>query len=223
MVVQTLPVSIDSRVLVCATWSLPMQSMAPEASACHSASCVARSRSGTLIFHASFVQHEIVRADLAIDRQPFGLGSFDFGNGFPGRHMNDIDRTARDLGHSKGRFLACPASVNAGERSSQAPMSVRTRRHQTFLQDAGNLPILAVEQRDRRRAELGDGIERRVKCCRRQTSTPARKISRPLHLQVQLKGSDTVFLGQVWNLAHVLVGAEDRRQKKSIAAARDAS
>jgi len=98
---------------------------------------------------------------ISLDRQTFSLGFFNFRNGFLGRYMDDVNRTARDpsiveIGPGMSCFRECRRAIIPRAHVGAS------RIHQTLLQDAGNLPILAVEQGERRGAQLGYGFESRV-------------------------------------------------------------
>jgi len=77
-----------------------------------------------VIYPGILVQHELVRADLAVDGHAVCLGFLNLRDRFLARDMNDVNWAACDPGIIKigprvSRFGEC------GERSSQAPMSVR--------------------------------------------------------------------------------------------------
>src|SRR5262245_28776020 len=128
--------------------------------------------------------------------------------------MDDVNRTTRNLGiveigSGMARFGECRRTIIPGAQVGAS------RIHETLLQDAGNLPILAMQQRNRWSPQFGYGIESCVntpvvKCVGRPRWFP-----RPLHLQVKLERSDAVLFCQVGNLSDMFVGAEDRRQKQT--------
>ena len=86
--------------------------------------------------------------------------------------------------------------------------------HELLLQHLGDLPILAVKQRDRWRAELGDLLKDRINAAIIKKVSRPRGLPRPLHLQVELEGADAVFVCEIGDFFDVLVGADDRREKK---------
>jgi len=104
---------------------LPMQSMGAGSRARATASHGWSDAQRYVDLPGILVQHEVVRADLAVDGHAVCLGFLNLRDRFLARDMNDVNWAALRSGHNKDRSLACPASVNAGERSSQAPMSVR--------------------------------------------------------------------------------------------------
>src|SRR5262249_38591904 len=104
---------------------------------------------------------EVVGADLAMDGQTFGLGPFNFGNRFLGRYMDDVNWATCisgivEIRPGMSRFRECRRAFIPRAHVGASCI------HQTLLQDAGNLPIFTMEQRDRGSPQLGYGIESRV-------------------------------------------------------------
>src|SRR6185503_4148142 len=141
-----------------------------------------------------------------------GSGFLDLCKCFCGCGVYDINRTTCDagiveIGSRVSGFGECRRAIVP--RSHVRPSG----GHQTLLKDASDLPVLAMEQSNGRRAELRHGSEDVINATIIERVSRPGRFPWPLHLQVQLEGADAMLSGEVRDLCDMLVRAENRRQE----------